>query len=339
MNAQLRPEAVPTTGWELPRNVPDIDDQDLMLRWKSATNLVSHHAAQQGWTKSEVARRADIAIGTFSGWYDGSYKGRYDTTTQKIENFLTSYLEASEAASALPMQPGFVQTRAARELFETFTYAQALPTMAVVTMVSGLGKTTAAEEFKATRPHVFHVTLSPSSRSPHILKSEIGQQLGIDTRNSSTLKSGIVNALKRDGFSALLFVDEAQNLNEDCINELRYFRDIAKCGLVLLGNDEAKTPYASRDVKHASAQVSRRIGHRLSIMKPYPEDITTFLDAWQLRDPDVRKVAEMVAVKPGAFGALTETIKAASMIARGMNRALVADDLRAAYQRRGGGAV
>jgi DNA transposition AAA+ family ATPase len=339
MNAQTKPEAVQASGWAMPKQTPKIEDADLMTRWQSATQRVSHYAAENGWTKSEVARRADIAIGTFSGWYDGTYNGRYDTTTQRVENFLASYLEATEAASALPVEPGFVQTRVARELFETFTYAQALPTMAIATLVAGLGKTSAAEAFKATRPHVFHVTLSPSSRSVHTLKSEIGEQLGIDTRNSGTLKGAIVEALKRDGFSALLIVDEAQYLGEDSINELRHFRDMAKCGLVLLGNDETTTPYATRDVKHASPQVTRRIGYRVNVMKPYAEDIETFLDAWQLTDKDVRAVGTAIATRPGALGALAETIKAASMIARGMGRGLTADDLRAAYQRRGGGAV
>ena len=337
VNAQVKPET-PTTGWAAPKQVPKIDDGTLLARWTSATQRISHHAAERGWGKSEAARRAAIAIGTFSSWYDGTYSGRYDTTTQRVENFLTALLDASETASALPTEPGFVQTRVARELFETFTYAQALPTMAIATLVAGLGKSCAAEAFKASRPHVFHVTLSPSSRSPHSLKVEIGREIGIDTGNSCTLKGAIVEALRRDGFSALLIVDEAQYLGEAGINELRHFRDMARCGLVLLGNDEASTPYATRDVKHASPQVTRRIGYRLNVMKPYPCDIVSLLDAWQLTDPGLREVGAAVAARPGAFGALAETIKAASMIARGMGRALSADDLRAAYHRRGGGA-
>ena len=205
----------------------------------------------------------------------------------------------------MPVEPGFVQTRVARELFETFTYAQALPTMAVVTIVAGLGKTSAAEAFKATRPHVFHVTLSPSTRTANTVMVSIAKQLGIKTANSVELEMQIATALKRDGFSALLIVDEAQNLSEDCINQLRHFRDVACCGIVLLGNDETTTPYATRDVKHASPQVSRRIGYRLSVMKPYSEDIDVFLDAWQLKDDDVRTVGTAIATRPGALGALS----------------------------------
>lgn len=340
MNAHVKQDTSSTGAWATPKQSPETGgNTELLKRWRAATEKVAIFAAQNGWNKSEVARRADIAVGTFSGWYDGTYKGRYDTTTTKIENFLTSTQAAADAAMALPVEPAFIQSRCARELFETFTYAQMMPTIAIATLVSGLGKTRAAEAYRSTRPHVFIVTLSPSSRSPHVMKQEIGEALGLDTRNGVTLKASIKNALKRDGFSALMIMDEAQNLSEDSINELRYFRDEAKCGLVLLGNDEATTPYASRDIKHASGQVVSRVGYRMNVMRPYPEDVQAFLDAWQLDDPKVREMARKVTLKPGGFRTLSETLKLAAMIARGAGRALTPEDIKAAYERRGGGIV
>ncbi|WP_299152018.1 AAA family ATPase [uncultured Tateyamaria sp.] len=323
-----------------PKSVPDFKgDANLSERWTVATKTVAILAAQQGWNKSEVARRADMAIGTFSGWYDGTYGGRYDTTTKAVEKLIAQVRTETEARSALPVEPAFLQTRVARELFEAFTYAQMMPTMAIATLVSGLGKTEAAEAFQAMHPHVYIVTLSPSSRSPHTMKTEIGTALGLDTKNGATLKLGITTALKRDGFSALLIVDEAQNLSEESINELRYFRDKAKCGLVLLGNDETTTPYASRDINHASTQVVSRIGFRVNVMRPFPEDVEAFLDAWQIDREDLRETARKVSNKPGAFRALGETMKLAAMIARGQGRPMEPIDIKIAYERRGGGIV
>ncbi|PIE13799.1 MAG: hypothetical protein CSA70_03530 [Rhodobacterales bacterium] len=337
MNAQTKQDTGSVKAWAHPKQSPQNLSPEVLKRWETATSKIAQLAGKNGWNKSEVARRADMAIGTFSGWYDGTYTGRYDTTTQKIENYIDLLVDAAETMAALPTDPGFLQTRMARELFEGFTYAQALPTISVITIASGLGKTCAAKAFACSRPHVFHVELSPASRRPHNLKVEIGDTLGISTRNSSTLKASIVEALKRDGFSALLIVDEAQNLGEDGINELRHFRDVAGCGLVLLGNNETTTPYASRDVRHSSPQVTRRIGHRLTVMNPYAEDIESVLDAWKITEPEARNVAEAIAKRPGAIGALVETIKAASLIARGMGTGLGAEHIKAAYQRRGGG--
>jgi len=326
-------------GWDKPAKTPAIEDQELLERWKSATERVAFIGTENSWSKSEVARRAEVAIGTFSQWYSGSYPGRYDKTTTKIENFLDGVESASSMANAMPEHPALVQTRVSRELFEAFTYAQALPTIAICTVLSGLGKSYTAQQFANSRPHVFHVTLSPSSKTVHGLKADIALQIGADDRNPNVLKQSITASLKREGFNALLIVDEAQNLTPEGINELRHFRDVAGCGLVLLGNDEATTPYATRDLKHASPQVTRRIGHRLNVLQPYPEDIEAIVDAWGFEDKDLRTAAKAIAGKPGAFGALTETIRAGSMIAMGNKRALTADDLRAAYRHRGMGSL
>ena len=338
MNIQAKQEPA-AAGWELPRNQPQYLDNDILGRWSMATDEVRRIAAENGWSKSEVARRADIAVGTFSSWYDGTYKGRFDTTTQRIENFIDQLRDAAAVGMQMPLAPGFMQLRVARELATAMTYAQMLPTIAVVTCASGLGKSMAATAYRNSRPHVTHVTLSPSSASPHVLKQEIAQALGIDCRDGGKLKGVITEALRRDGYHALLIIDEAQNLTEEGINELRHFRDQALCGLVLLGNEEGRTPYAARDPRHASAQVARRVGHRLSIMKPYPEDIEQFVDAWQLSDPEVRELAAKIAGMPGAFGTLSETILAAGMIAAGHDRAITTADLRAAWENRGAGVI
>lgn len=314
-------------------------DAGILGRWSIATDEIRKVAAENGWSKSEVARRADIAIGTFSSWYDGTYKGRFDTTTQRVENFIEQLRDVSAAGTQLPKSPGFLQTRVARELMTAFTYAQMLPTIAVITCASGLGKSMAAQAYRGSRPHVIHVQLSPDEASPYVLKREIAEEMGIDCRDGNKLKRVITDALRRDGYHALLIVDEAQNLTEEGVNVLRHFRDKAQCGLVLLGNEEGRTPYAARDPRHASPQVARRIGHRLSIMKPYAEDIDQIINAWSLSDPDVRALAVKIAGMPGAFGTLSETIMAAGMIAAGHDRSITTADLRAAWENRGAGSI
>ncbi len=328
MNVAVKQEAVANGIWGPPKNEPKIDDLLLLDRWRAATVELQHVAGEKSWSKSEVARRADVAGGTLSGWYDGTYGGRYDTTTRKMENFLASLKESAKATAALPVDPGFVQTRLARELYDRFTYAQALSTMAAVRVKAGLGKTIAAETFAASRPHVFHITLSPSSRSPYKLKREIGECLGLNTQNYQTLKTDIVRALKREGYSALLIVDEAQNLDADCINEMRYFLDVAKCGIVLLGNNQGTIPYKD------GGQLERRVGRPMVRRAPYDEDIDTLLSAWGIDDAEAREIASRIARKNGHYGTLTETIKMASIIAGGENRPITAKDLKAGFQLR-----
>ncbi|MBI1495376.1 AAA family ATPase [Halocynthiibacter styelae] len=331
MNVAVKQPPAGNSVWAMPQSKPAGCSDDVLSRWNAATDELRKLALEKGWSKSEVARRADLAVGTFSGWYDGTYKGRYDTNTAKIENFLAGFQAANAATAALPDDPGFVQTSIARSLFETFTYAQALPTMGVAIIGAGLGKTMAAEEFAATRPHVYHVTLSPSVCTPHKINVEIADALGINSRDSNSLRAKIIATLKHSGFSSLLIIDEAQNLDADCINELRYYHDKAKCGLVLLGNNEGKIPYKS------SPQLHRRRGRSLQIMQPDPADAEMLLNAWKVKDPEVRRVAALVASKQGHFGSMTETLKSAAMVARGNGRAITADDIRDGYFLRGDG--
>jgi len=343
MKADTKQETSETASWSTPKQSPEVKgDAALQERWKAATDAIAVIAAQNGWNKSEVARRADMAIGTFSGWYDGTYKGRYDVTTLKVENLLSQAREEAEARAALPVEPAFIQSRVARELFEIFTYAQMMPTIGIATVGSGLGKTKAAEAYKSTRPHVHLITLCPTIRTPHKINQAIASVLKLSTNNSATLNGHITDALKGDGYSALLIFDEAQNLNDECINEIRHYRDNAKCGIVLLGNEEGKTPYSISSTVNdtskstwCSAQVRRRVGCRLTALKPYPEDIDTFLDAWGLSDQNVREMARKVSQRAGAFGTLTETLRMASMIAKGRGEAVSAGDIQAGFRARG----
>ncbi|MGR3484036.1 MAG: AAA family ATPase [Paracoccaceae bacterium] len=333
-------QPTPAKGtWPAPKAEPSGLDDAGFNAWKEATDRTAELAQKNGWTKAEFSRRAEMPQGTFSGWYDGTYAGRFDTTTAKVVRFLDAAEDAAAVTAAIPQDPGFVATETARKLMDGFRYAQHLATMSVCTIGSGMGKSTTARHYAAITPHVTVVTLSPSSRRPHILKTEIAAELGVDTKDSSSLKAAIVRSLRKAQAPTLLIADEAQNLDEDCINELRHFVDVGGCGLVLLGNDEVTTPYATRDAKNNSPQIARRVGHRLNILKPSAGDIEAFLDAWSIDDDALRKVAVAIANRPGALGALAETIRAAGMIAQGLGSPITAEVLRAAYERRGGGAV
>lgn len=338
MNVQLAQEPQ-TNAWSLPRNTPDISDAGLMERWEKTTTSIRELAQKNQWSKSEIGRQADVATGTFSQWYDGKYNGRYDNVTAKLENFLASQMQSHSAVSAIPKVPGYIETPTARELRTAFMFAQAMPTIAVVTVGSGMGKSFAASEYKSKNPHVLHVELSPdATTSIHKMMLKIAEVMNLNIGSSSKVEAGILKALQKNGSNMLLIIDEAQNLNDELINQLRHFRDIAECGIVLLGNDETTTPYAgTKIVAGASPQIFRRIGHRFTRLKPTAEDIAMYVDAWGIKDKGARELAAKIAHKNGTLGTLKETIFAAAMIARGNDRAITAEDMKAAWDNRGAG--
>lgn len=341
MNKPLGQEKISGQAWEASRNIPDIPDMSLLVRWETATKTIKELAEENGWSKSEVSRRSEIAIGTFSQWYDGTYKGRWDTTTAKVERYIQSVENSKAVVSGLPELPEFLETPTSKQLFTAFTYAQMLPTMSVVTVGSGMGKSHAAREYKRKNPHVFHVEMSPSaSKSEHMMMLKISESMNISIPNANKVEGAILKTVQKNGINALLIIDEAQNLSDPLINQLRHFQDVAECGLVLLGNDEATTPYAGSKLGAGqSPQIFRRIGHRMLKLAPCKGDIDIFVNAWGIKDPKAKQLAARIAMKPGALGTLRQTIFLASMIARGYGREITRDDMVAAWNNRGAGAL
>lgn len=134
------------------------------------------------------------------------------------------------------------------------------------------------------------------------------------------LRRVITDALRQPGYHALLILMKSATeltgpASTSCGISVTMLNAVSSCWAT-----KGKTPYAARDPRHASAQVARRVGHRLSIMKPYAEDVDQIVDAQGLTDPEVRALAVKIAHMPGAFGVLAETIMIAGMIAAGHDR-------------------
>lgn len=301
--------------------------------WRQLTERVRGAALARGWTKTEASRRAGIPNGTFSQWYDGKYAGRLDTTNGRVRLWLDNLEEVSALASAIPQAPGFIETRTARAVIETLTYAQVLPEMAIVNLASGMGKSAAAEHFRATRPHVWLATMSPYTKTVYGMLSEIAIEIGAKATNTISLHRKIGEQLAKAPQS-LLIIDEAQNLVDAAVDQLRLYLDKFGCGIVLLGNEEIYRRFSGSGDGPAYAQIKARIGKRLRRTKPFPEDIAALLDGWRIDDPATRNFLTGVGMKPGALRQIDKTCKLAGLLAAGEGEAMAEKHVRAAWANR-----
>jgi len=151
---QARPAAEEPGLWAPPRGEPRIGAADLAA-WRAAVADLRALAGQESLSKSEVARRSAVPIGTLSPWYDGGYTGRYDAVTERVRRFLAAHAEARSARLVLPAAPDFVETPTARRLTEALVYAQTMPEIAVATLGAGCGKTSTARAYVAARPNAW----------------------------------------------------------------------------------------------------------------------------------------------------------------------------------------
>jgi len=332
----------PKTSWQYPPNEPLTKaglqrlTGDALTRWQTATKKVFEIATANGWSKAEASRRADMSNGTFNQWLDGTYPGNLDNFTAQIDKWLNSMEAFNALTLSLPTDPGFVLTRSAIQIHKALMYAQASPEMVIITAAAGCGKTTACRHFRDYTPHVQLVTMRPRTRSPHNMRSEIGHALGIKKGAADMLDRQIGERLQRNGRKPLLILDEAQNLSDEAVDQVRYFLDEHGCGIALVGNEESYTRFSKSDGTNY-AQIRRRIGMRVKISKPHDEDIEAVIASWKIDDSETASLLRAIGHKQGALGQISKTLQLANMLASGEGRPLAASDVTKAWSNRNAG--
>lgn len=317
--------AEPNTNWQPPAQEPDVSEgrpgrtETDLNHWRDLTTRVCGLAATNIWSKAEVARRIGMPDGTFSQWYTGNYAGRLDGQNSKVRNWLDSAESAASIAMAIPAAPGFVMTRTAAEIFRTLEIAQLSPDMVIITLAAGMGKTHTSRHYCATRPHAHRVTMRPQTKTCHAMLVEIARSLGVIENNPAKLDSAIGARLQRNGKQTLLIVDEAQNIEDRAVDQLRYFLDEYGCGIALTGNTSVYGRFKDRQGGPDYAQIKTRTGKRLHRHQPYAEDISALIDAWGITDGEQRSLLSGIGKKPGHLRQVDKTLRLAWLLAAGEN--------------------
>ncbi|MBE1439860.1 DNA transposition AAA+ family ATPase [Agrobacterium vitis] len=325
------------TSWERPVQAPEVSANKTeadIEKWWSLIDRVIEVARQYRWTKAEVTRRSGMKEGTFSQWFSGRYEGRLDAHNTTIEQWLDALEASASVAAMIPKSPNFMNLRGTSEVQETLTWAQICPDLVMITLGAGMGKTATCEYYTNTRPHVYHATVSESTKTVHGMLTELAEQLGVQENNPAKLARAIGMKLKRAGEGTLLIVDEGQHLNDEALNQLRHFVDVYKCGVAVVGNSEVYSRFSSTRKGQSYAQLKSRIGKRLQREQPYPEDLQTYIAAWNITDPACIKFLMGIGLKGGAFRQIEKTMRMAKMVALGAGTDVSLKDIQAAWKNR-----
>lgn len=288
------------------------------------------------WSKAEVARRSGVGHGTFSQWHSGTYKGRFDTVNASISTWLDNLDAVEEVSASVPVGPDYLPLDFSVSVERMLSVAQVMATMVMVTAEAGLGKTTVARRYVSTHANSYLATMSPQTGKVNNMLVEIANCVGVEERSPTKLVRAIARRLRRLGDGTLLVIDEAQNLSDDAINQLRHFTDAedCQCGIALLGNTATYGRFNQWGKGDKYGQLHRRIFKRMRVERPKPNDLTQFIAAWGVNDPKQVEFLTGVGMKPGALGQVDMTIKLARMVAQGAGRELTLADLKAAWSNR-----
>lgn len=337
MNTNVSTRVSEETAWAAPTGSPQVAanrSQEDIDTWRQLTIRVMEIGQDNGWSKTEVARRIGMPIGSFGGWFSGNIgEGRLDNNNAKVARFVEQIDEQSQISASIPKSPPFFRTKTSDEIMQTLNWAQASGDFVIVTIGAGMGKTATCTEFRNRRPNVFMTTSSPHTKTVYGMLHDLAAAMGVSEHNPAKYVRAIGERLSQSG-SSLLIIDEAQHLIDDAINQLRHFSDLYKCGVALLGNNEIYDRLKARSDGPSYAQLKRRIGKRLSREKPYAEDIKAAIAAWGVTDEASAQLLRGIAMKGGAIGQIDKTMKLASMFALGNGEVVAHEHIRAAWENR-----
>jgi DNA transposition AAA+ family ATPase len=331
-NASTSPQGWerPVSGYSVQPGRPQVD----VDAWWALVDRVIDVATSNGWNKAEVARRVGMASGTFSQWFSGKYVGRLDAQNEIVSRWLDAVEDQAGLAAAIPTSPAFLKLKTTIEIMDTLRWAQMAPDFVAVTIAAGMGKSWAGRHYRTVTPHVYMATVSPNTKTVHGMLVELCAALDVQEHNPAKMVRAIGNRLSRIGAGTLLIIDEAQNLTDDAVNQLRHFTDEFQCGIALLGNDEIYSRFMKKADGPSFAQLKSRIGKRLKREKPRLEDLQAYIAAWNVTDPECGKFLIGIGMKGGALRQIDKTMKLASMLAIGAGQTVGLEHIRAAWKNR-----
>jgi len=183
----------------------------------------------RGWTQVEAARRLRVSAGAVNQVLRGSYKGN----TEKIVKAMRRLMDREERRRKAPRRPPFAGTSVSDAVTGILQLAHDEQVLVLVLGPSGVGKTVSAEQYVRAEPDCLLVAAVPGIRLRY-LAEQVSAAAGLDWEGSSAhMLDRVAQELR--GTGRLVIVDEADYLNEQCLQAMRMLHDACGCGMAMLG--------------------------------------------------------------------------------------------------------
>lgn len=286
-------------------------------------------------TQAKIATEAGLSSTVVSQWLNGVYNGDNDAVEAKLQRWVDVIQSAREQAATMPAAPGYVDTPTGTRVIASLRYAQLAGDMAVIYGGAGLGKTAAIGRYAQIAPNVWHATMTRASANVVTSLEVVVDALGLGAQGGANRLYGAI-CKRVAGTGGLLVIDEAQHLTEAALDQLRAIHDATGIGIALVGNEQV---YARMTGGNRAAYLDRlfsRIGKKVRLLRPTPDDVASLLDGWRVREARARSLLADIAGKPGALRGMTKVLRLAGMYAAADSRALALDDVRNAWKELGG---
>jgi DNA transposition AAA+ family ATPase len=235
----------------------------------------------------------------------------------------------------MPVAPGFQALPTATRILAALAYAQMAGDIAILHGGAGLGKTTACQQYQATSPNVWLVTMDESTAGLVTSLQEISEALGLPTEGGAREMVKRINKRVR-GTNGLLLIDESQHLGSAALEQIRAIHDATGIAIAFVGNDGLFSRMIGGRSAERLDRLRSRVGKRLSLRQSTEADILTLVKAWGILDAKCHPTLLEIARRPGALRGMTKVLRLAAMNAAAEGREVCCEDVRAAATELGG---
>lgn len=308
-----------------------VKDADGTAASESDIRALAHAEMEaSGLSRAQVAREiGGVSSTTVSKWLRGLYGGDVDGVSARVATWLETRAEARRRDLTPAGLDRHVALGATRDIQAALAHAQAVGDVVLVHGPSGRGKTWAARHHCAGRSGAFYLSVTGACMTLAGLLARLAEAVGASRVRPSALEAETAIVARLADRGALIVIDEAHHLRAGQIDELRCIRDLAGCGLALIGDDAVRMTLAR------CPQVMGRIGMRVDLRTLAEADLAAVASGPLGRRPaaDEMKILTAAARGPGGLHALRRLMARAWMLARAEQRERIAvSDLAAAAE-------
>lgn len=300
----------------------------------TAADVCRHEMDAAGLSIAQAAHQMGrgVSNATLSKWLRGVYEGDVAAVTERVVLWLATRSEARSRDMSGAGLDRHVDLGVTEEIAATLNHAQATGDVVLVHGRSGRGKSWAVERYCAGHTAAYRLTVTDAVATLAGLLERVAHAVGAGTGHSSALAAETAIVAQLEDRGALLCVDEAHHLRTRLLDELRCIRDLAGCGLALVGGDDLWNTLNKSD---RCDQIVGRIGIRLPLGKTAEADVLDLARSVLSRAPTKGERKHLLAAANGAGGlhALRRLFARAWVLARaGGHKHIQADDIGAATE-------
>lgn len=281
---------------------------------------------EDGKSQDVISSEMGVSKTVLSQWLNDKYPGDNNVISEKAQSWLIMRDERRRQSYA---PPEFIETpTVANKIYPTLRMAHRLTDIAVIYGGAGVSKTFCCEEYAKRENNVYMITMSSVIKSGAGCLEEIADTLGIQDvkRGGRRFSRAIIRQLR--GTRGLLIIDEAQHLAKEALEAIRHIHDMAKIGVVFVGNETVYARFSAGGRRSAEfAQLFSRIGKPLRLTKPAAHDCYTIAETFQVKlSKPVKNLIKRIGETPGGLRGLVKTLTLAGIYAKG-DRAAITEAL------------